>query len=201
MSPHSGSQTVVGLVGGVAAGKSTVAALWLEERSGGLVDADAIARRVLGRAAVQRQLHQRFPDCVGEDGAIDRALLARRVFGDAGERKALEAITHPLIRRSILTALERVQGTYALLDAPLLQETGLHEFCAWVVYVAAPARVRRRRAITNRGWTEQEWRAREASQWSCQKKRARADLAIDNSGAREQTRREVRTALQHIERA
>ena len=192
---------IVGLVGGIASGKSSVARLWLDERSGSIVDADAIARRVLARPTVGRRVAERFPRAVDGSGAIDRAALASIVFGDAAEREALEAITHPPIRRAIRTALDRVTGDFALLDAPLLLETGLDALCHWVVYVAVPARTRRSRAIRDRGWTADEHRARESHQWSCRRKRARADFVIDNSGTPATARRDVRRAIRAIEKA
>jgi len=193
-------RTVIGLVGGVASGKSTVAALIAEERSAVRVDADAIARRVLEKPDVSKALAQRFPGAMGQDGRMDRQELARSVFQDREALDDLEKITHPHIRRSMRAAIRRARTPYVVVEAALLQETGADDLCDAVVYVACPARVRRARARTNRGWTEDEWRARETRQWSCRRKRARAGFAVDNGDGLARTRREVRRVLGEIDR-
>lgn len=190
---------VIGLVGGIASGKSTVAALFMEERGAVHVDADAIARRVVTRPEVRKALADRFPGAVGADGKLDRRELARIVFNDAPALADLERITHPPIRRAVRSALARADAPLVLLDAALLQETGADALCDAVVYVACPARQRRARAVRDRGWTEAEHRAREARQWSCRRKRARADFVVDNSGDRTRTRRDVRRILRRLE--
>lgn len=190
---------VIGLVGGIASGKSTVAALFMEEREAVHVDADAIARRVLTRPGVKKALADRLPGAVGADGTVDRRELARIVFNDAPALAALEGVTHPPIRRAIRSALARAAAPLVLLDAALLQESGADGLCDAVVYVACPARVRRARAVRDRGWTEAEHRAREARQWPCRRKRAHADFVVDNSGDRARTRRDVRRILRRLE--
>jgi dephospho-CoA kinase len=192
------SRVIIGLVGGIASGKSTVARLWALERSSVHVDADAIARRVLARPGVRAALSRRLPGA-GRTGRINREMLARRVFRDRRALQVLEEVTHPPIRRAIVAAVRRARAPYVLLDAALLQETGGDALCDAVVYVACPARTRRARARRTRGWTEAHYRAREARQWSCRKKRARADFAVWNGGEPARTRREVRRVLRRIE--
>ncbi|MHC4549790.1 MAG: dephospho-CoA kinase [Planctomycetota bacterium] len=194
------SRIVIGLVGGIASGKSTVAALFAEERPAANVDADAIARRVVGRPAVQKALVRRIPGIAGRDGKMDRTKLTHRVFSSARALAALEEVTHPLIRRAIVRAIARAPTPYVLVDAALLQETGADELCDAVVYVACPARTRRSRTRRSRGWTAAEHRAREARQWSCRRKRSRADFVVDNAGEAARARRVVRRILRRIER-
>lgn len=194
------SRFVVGLVGGVASGKSTVARILAGERGAAHVDADALARRVFRRPAVQRALRRRFPGARGRDGSMDRIELARRVFSSRRALAALEAITHPPIRRAIEAAIRRARARIVVLDAALLQETGADGLCDEVWYVACPARERRRRAREGRGWSAAEHRAREARQWPCRRKRARAQQVIDNGGDPGRTRRETLRALDGIER-
>lgn len=190
------SRLVIGLVGGIASGKSTVAGLWSEETKAVHVDADAIARRVLGRPDVLAALRRRLPD-IGKE-RIDREMLAAKVFRDPRALKALEEITHPRIKEAIVAAIGRARAPHVLLDAALLQETGADALCDAVVYVACPARKRRARARRTRGWTEAHHRAREARQWSCRKKRARADFAVDNSDGPERTKDEVRRLIARL---
>lgn len=193
------SRVVIGLVGGIASGKSTVARLWALERRAVHVDADAIARRILDRPEVRAALRRRLPGA-GTRGGIRREMLAERVFSDRSALRVLEEITHPPIRRAVVLALKRARAPFVLLDAALLQETGADELCDAVVYVACPARTRRARTRRTRGWTEEHHRAREARQWPCRRKRARADFVIDNTGTPARTRREVRATIRRIER-
>jgi dephospho-CoA kinase len=193
------SRVVIGLVGGIASGKSTVARLWAEERGTVHVDADAIARKVLARPEVRAALNRRLPG-VGKAGRIDRAMLTERVFRDRSALAVLEEVTHPRIRRAFLSAVRRARRPYVLLDAALLQETGGDALCDHVVYVACPARTRRGRTRRTRGWSEGHHRSREARQWSCRRKRARADFAIDNSGSPVRARHDVRRIIRRIER-
>jgi len=190
------SRLVIGLVGGIASGKSTVARLWSRESEAVHVDADAIARRVLGRPDVLLALRRRLPG-IGR-GRIDREMLAAKVFRDPRALKALEEVTHPRIREAIVAAIRRARAPHVLLDAALLQESGADALCDAVVYVACPARTRRARSRRTRGWSEAHHRAREARQWSCRRKRARADFAIDNSNGTERTRNEVRRVIQRL---
>ncbi len=193
------SQTVIGFVGGIASGKSTVAALFQALRPGRRVDADAIARRVVSTPAVQEAIRTRLPGATGRDGAVDRKKLARLAFSRRAVLKTLEEITHPSIRRAIHRAIRKARG-FVYLDAPLLQETGADELCDWVVYVACPARARRRRA-RDRGWPDREHARREARQWSCRKKRANACFSVDNSGDLARTRREVARVLRRLDKS
>ena len=191
--------SVIGLVGGIASGKSTVAALFAVLRPGVRVDADAIARKVVARPSVQEAIVTRLPAVTGRDGSVDRQKLARLAFSNRAALKILEEITHQEIRRAVLTAIRKTAGI-VYLDAPLLLETGADELCDWLVYVACPARVRRRRART-RGWTDAEHRRRERRQWPLRKKRARADFVVDNHGNLAATRRDVRRVLRRLEKS
>jgi dephospho-CoA kinase len=200
MPTTTGPTTIIGLVGGIASGKSAVARLFAEERPTTIVDADRLARRVLRQPAVQDALVRRFPGCLGADGELDRPKMARRVFRRPRELEALEAILHPPIRRAIRRAIARATTPYVVLDAPLLQEGGLHELCDAIVYVACDARTRRRRARATRGWTESEHRLRETRQWPVRRKRARADHVVDNTTSLARARRDVRRILRAMER-
>jgi len=195
-----GPTTIIGLVGGIASGKSSVARLFAEARTATIVDADHLARRVLRQPAVRGALADRFPGCLGADGELDRSKMARRVFRRPRELRALEAILHPPIRRAIRRAIARARTPYVIVDAPLLQEVGLDAFCDAVVYVACDARSRRRRARATRGWSAEEHRLRESRQWPVRRKRARADHVVDNSSSPARARRDVRRILRALER-
>ena len=186
---------VIGLLGGVASGKSTVAGLFAAH---GLlhVDADALAREVAAEPAVLAAVAAAFGPEVTAGGRLDRAALAQRVFADPAARRRLEAILHPPIRTRILERLAaaRAAGTSVLLDVPLLLENGLIEHCDVVVFVEVDAAERRRRAAA-RGWAADELDRREAAQASLAEKRARADHVIDNGGDLAATAHQVAAVL------
>jgi dephospho-CoA kinase len=190
---------VIGLVGGVAAGKSTVARIFADR---GLrhVDADALARAVAAEPAVLAELAAAFGPEVTAGGQLDRAAMAQVVFADATARVRLEAILHPRIRARILAELAtaRAAGEPVLLDVPLLLETGLAEFCDEVVFVDVAAAERERRAAA-RGWPAGELQRREAAQLPVADKRARASHTLDNGGDLATTARRVLDLLTGLE--
>ena len=190
---------VIGIVGGVAAGKSTVADMFARR---GLrhIDADAHARAAArdpaALAEIERQSGARFV----RDGALDRPALAAHVFADPAAKARLEAILHPRVRARIEAELAeaRSAGVSTLLDVPLLFEAGLFEVCDTVVFVDADDDVRRARAAT-RGWADDELARRERNQLPIAEKRRRADHVIDNSGPLENTESAVATLLGRLE--
>jgi dephospho-CoA kinase len=186
---------IYGLTGGIASGKSTVSRM-LRELGAHVLDADVLAREVVepgtpGLAAVA----ERFAGVVGADGRLDRAALGARVFADATERAALNALLHPLIAQRFLertqqlaeTGLERV-----LYDAPLLIENRLHEWMQGVVLVWVPRPLQRSRLIQRDTLDEAAAEARLAAQLPLDDKRPHATWLVDNSGDLESTRAQVR---------
>lgn len=192
---------VIGLMGGIAAGKSTVANRFAA-RGLHRVDADAIAREVAAEPAVLAEVAAAFGPAAVHGGQLDRAALARRVFADPAERARLEAILHPRIRARILAELTaaRSRGDSALLDAPLLLENGLIAFCDTAVFVAASPATRARRAAA-RGWAADELARREAAQAPLAAKRAAAEHVVDNDGDLADTHRQVDAVLDAIARS
>ncbi len=190
---------VIGLVGGIAAGKSTVATLFAAR---GLhhVDADVQARLAAAEPAILAELAAAFGPSVVAGGGLDRAAMAQVVFADEGARARLEAILHPRIRARILAELAaaKARGDSVLLDAPLMIETGLVEVCDWVVFVDCDDTERRRRARA-RGWPAGELQRRQAAQLPLAEKRARATHHVDNGGDLAATARQVDAVLTALE--
>ncbi len=165
---------VLGLVGRIGAGKSTVARLFA--RLGAhVIDADRIAHEVLREDAVKAAVAARFgPGVVGADGEVDRRGLAGLVFGDepkhAAALAALEAIVHPRVRGRIAAELARLRhaaegapaGGVVVLDVPLLVQAGWADACDRLVVVECAEEVRSER-LAARGWTATEREAREAA--------------------------------------
>jgi len=192
------ARVVVGLLGGVAAGKSAAAAAFAA-CGAEVLDADDLAHAALAREDVREAIRARFgKGVVADDGSVDRAALARSVFSDASARAALEAILHPEVRRQITSRLEASSAPVVVLDVPLLLERGLLDACDVTLYVEASAERRRARASRSRGWSETEVDRREAAQSSLDEKRARADFVVDNEGSLEKLREQIRTILSRI---
>ncbi len=179
----------IGLVGGVASGKSLVAKM-LVELGAGLLDADRTGHVVLTEdAAVQRMLHERWGDAVfSPDGSVDRRAIAKRVFASGGtaelDRRFLEDLLHHRIRRRLLRMKDQfaAEGRPAVvLDAPVLLEAGWGPMCDILLMVDVPREIRLKRALS-RGWTEEEFNRREAAQCSVDDKRREAHFMIANDG-------------------
>lgn len=188
---------VIGLLGGVASGKSLVARQ-LARLGAGVLDADRAAHDVLRMPEIEAAARARWgPGIFGPDGRVDRARLARIVFAETvaaeQERKYLEQLTHPEIGRRLGQQAKRLDATgmvVAVLDVPLLLEAGWDKLCDTLVFVDAPRPLRLARA-QKRGWSEKDFTAREGVQESLDSKRARADVVVDNSGSPEHTRAQV----------
>lgn len=187
----------VGLTGGLASGKSTVAAFFREHGAYHL-DADRIAHELMAPGgATHAAIAARFGDgVVGTGGAIDRGALARIVFDDPRALADLNGIVHPRVREEIARRIEEHAASsdpasVALVDAALLVESGIHRTLDALVVVACSPRVQIERAVARGGLSESEARARVAAQAPLDVKRAVADYVIDNDGALDATRRQV----------
>ena len=183
----------VALTGGVASGKSTVAGL-LAEHGAVVVDSDALAREVVepgtsGLAAVV----EAFGDGVlTAEGRLDRPALGALVFADDGARRRLEGLLHPLIRARA-GEIEADAGADALVvhDIPLLVETGRQAEFDAVLVVDVPVEVQVERMVRDRGWSEDQARARLAAQASREERQQVATYVLDNTGTRDDLRDRV----------
>lgn len=186
----------IGLTGGIACGKSTVAAM-LAARGARVIDADRIARDVVepGKPAFRRVVERFGQAVVGPDGALDRKALGRIVFADAEKRKELEAIVHPFILQEMecqaRIAQSETSGMPVVLDVPLLFELGMKDWFEEVVLVYAPEHLQLERLMQRDGLDAEEARRRLAAQWPIERKRRLADVVIDNSGSLADTERQV----------
>jgi dephospho-CoA kinase len=176
---------LVGLTGGLGAGKSTVARM-LADRGAILVDADELARRALEPGSgAYRQVTDLFGDeVVTASGELDRAAIAATVFSDPERRRALESIVHPEVFRMLAETVEARRGTDDIIvfDAPLIVETGFHDACDVVVVVTALEEERVARATRERRMTADQARARIGAQIGDPEREAVADVVIRNDG-------------------
>jgi dephospho-CoA kinase len=187
---------VLCLTGSLAMGKSTTARFFAE--AGVPVhDADATVHRLYGGEAAPA-IEAAFPGTIA-DGKVDRDRLAARVIGDPAALRLLEAIVHPLVRREqerFLRDAEAAGAKVAVLDIPLLFETGGDRRCDAVVVVSAPAEVQRARALERPGMTEEKLASLLAKQMADADKRARADFIVDSSQGLDSARAQVHAILQ-----
>ena len=196
---------VIGVVGGIASGKSEVTRL-LGAMNAVVISADEIAHRVLLMPDVRETLVSIFGDGILQESfadskqtrQIDRKKLGAMVFGDTQDkqvkRKKLEAIVHPRIRElgraELASLVKKAAHPMIILDAPLLIEGGWLPYCDRVLFVDSPESIRKQRAI-DRGWTEKEWRDREAAQLGLADKRKSSSDVLVNDGTVEQLKQRV----------
>jgi dephospho-CoA kinase len=189
---------ILALIGGIGCGKSAIAAWLAEHVRACVVDADAVGHAVLLREDVRSQLVEAFGPQVLKEGQIDRSAIAGKVFGSGPARQAarrlLESIMHPVMRLDFEEAFRtaRASSDFDLIvfDAAVLLESGWKDAVDVIAFIDVPFEERLRR-VAQRGWTEQQLRQREASQWPLERKRAAADVVIDNSGSLETAGRQL----------
>ncbi len=179
--------TTLGVTGGIGSGKSALAARLGRHAGVRTVLADDVAKRLMADDPdVRRQLVARFgPETFGADGALDRAYLAGRVFGDAAEVAALNAIVHPAVRRALAHAMEQAEAdglAVLVYEAALLFETGGDAVVDRTVWVDAPVETRVARAAARDDVPPEAVRARMQHQIDPEAARQRADVVIDNAG-------------------
>jgi dephospho-CoA kinase len=187
---------VLGLTGSLGMGKSTTARFFAEADVP-VFDADAAVHRLYaGEAAAA--IEAAFPGTAGEQG-VDRAKLAQAVLADAAALPRLEAIIHPLVRREELRFIDeagKAGARVAVLDIPLLFETGRDRLVDAVVVVSAPPDIQRARVFERPGMTEEKFQALLAKQMPDEEKRRRADFVVDSSGSYDSARAQVHAILQ-----
>ncbi|MGC8623892.1 MAG: dephospho-CoA kinase [Phycisphaerae bacterium] len=177
---------VIGIVGGIGSGKSSVAAEFA--RMGCLViDSDRLAHQVLEEPGIRQELQILFgPTIVGTDGKIDRSRLGSRVFRNPEDMRKLNSVVHPRVeqqRRDLMDVVRNNDRVNAVvLDSPLLVETGLDRQCDAIIYVDVPLEIRQKRVLLSRGWDAVELARRENIQMTLDKKEKIAHYIIVNVG-------------------
>jgi dephospho-CoA kinase len=189
---------ILGLTGSVGMGKSATAKMFADEGVP-VHDADAAVHALYEGEAVPL-IEAAFPGTTAS-GKVDRGKLGERVLGHPEEIKRLERIVHPLVARvrdDFLAKAERGGAKIALLDIPLLYETGGETRCDAVVVVSAPAEVQRERVLARPGMTDAKLAAILAKQMPDSDKRARADFVVDTSRGFDAAREQVRDILARV---
>lgn len=187
---------IVGLTGGVASGKSTVARL-LAEKGAAVLDADEIAREVVepNRPAWQEIVDWLGRAIIREDGSLDRNRLGKLVFRDREARLKLNRIVHPRVGEELLSRTAEIRrrdpSAVVVYDVPLLIEAGMHKVVDLVLLVYIPAAVQLARLRRRDNLTRAEALARIHAQMPLNEKKKHAHTVIDNSGSLKETARQV----------
>lgn len=188
--------TVIGLTGGIASGKTTVAKM-LAALGAEIIDADRLAREAVepGGPAYATVVADFGPEIVTADGRLDRERLAALVFADPERRRHLESLIHPYVRRESARRQEQIARrrpeALIVLDVPLLFESGMDRRLAEIVVVYVPRRVQLMRLMARDHLDEATARTRIGAQMDLELKRQRATRVIDNSGSRQATQIQV----------
>ena len=189
---------VLGLTGSIGMGKSTTASFFVEAGVP-VLDSDAVVHALYEGEAVA-PIEQAFPG-TKFNGRIDRAELSRRVLGDPSAFRQLEAIVHPLVQKAqarFLAEAEGVGAKVAVLDIPLLFETGADRKVDAVVVVTAPKEIQRSRVTDRPGMTPAKLEALMQKQVPDAEKRRRADFIVDTSRGFDSARAQVRAILEAV---
>ena len=189
---------ILGLTGSLAMGKSATAKMFAEEGVP-VHDADAVVHRLYDGEATAA-IETAFPGTTA-GGKVDREKLGKRVLGDAAAIKRLEGIVHPMVAAAsarFLAEAERNSAPIAVLDVPLLFETGGDRRCDAVVVVSAPHETQRSRAFERTGMNDDKLAMILAKQMPDAEKRARADFVVDTSQGFDAARAQVREILRKV---
>ena len=187
---------VLGLVGGIGAGKSTVANA-LVRHGGKVVAGDPLGHEALEQPDILARVTEIWGDrgILTPDGKVDRKKFGRIVFPSPVERSRLEHLVHPYIERRIREEIDKAvadpAAKFVVLDAAVMLEAGWDGVCDKLIYVDAPRPVRLDRVQRQRGWTDHDLANREAVQMPAEKKKERADAVVDNGGPPEATAAQV----------
>ena len=193
---------IIGIAGGIGAGKSTVASI-LAELGAFVVDADRLNHEELNTPEVLATLREWWGDgVVGPDGLADRDAIRRIVRDSPDELRRLEDLVHPRIARrsdALIDACLADPSVRAIIwDAPLLFEVGLAKRCDYVLYIEADGERRLDRLRKNRAWSGEDLERLESSQKPLDLKRGRADYIVENNSDRESLRRQVEKVFSQI---
>ena len=191
------AKRIIGLTGGIATGKSTVAS-WLAETGIPVADADLLAREAVQPGSrILAQIEDRYGATVLQaNGELDRRKLGEVIFADESERRWLESQIHPYVRNRMQNFVETLpESSTAVLVIPLLFEAGLEDSVTEIWTVICSQQQQLTRLQARNGLNREEAQARIDAQWPLQKKAIRSTVAIDNSGELGNTYWQTQTAL------
>ena len=194
---------VIGLTGGIATGKSSVSAL-LEKAGAVIIDADRIARQVVKKGLpAYREIVASFGEAILlPDGEINRSSLGNIIFNDPRKKQLLNRIVHPYVRKEQNRQLKHIEkndpDAIVILDIPLLIETQTYMDLSELIVVYAPEHIQIARLMQRDGISKTDALARVRSQMPIEEKKGKATIVIDNSGTRENTRKQTLKIFQRL---
>lgn len=189
---------IIGLTGSIATGKSAVADM-LRSYNLPIVDADVIARQVVepGSDTLAKIAEAFGPETILADGTMNRPYIGEQIFHEPDKRAVLNGIIHPAIRAEMIRQRDEyvAQGKHVVMDIPLLFESKLQHFVEKILVVAVDEDTQLRRLMARNGFSEQEAKARIASQIPVAEKVAGADGVLQNNGTLDETRAQLHEIL------
>ena len=194
---------VIGLTGGIATGKSTVSAI-LENAGAVIIDADRIAREAVKKGQpAYREIVEHFGETVLlPDGEINRSVLGDIIFNAPGKKQLLNKIVHPYVRKETHRQLQQIGRTepnaIVILDIPLLIEAEMDKDLSEVIVVFVPEHIQIERLVQRDGISEADALARVRSQMPIEEKKDKATIIVDNSGSKENTRKQTLKIFQRL---
>jgi dephospho-CoA kinase len=193
---------LIGLTGGIASGKSTVAKL-LASYGAETIDADQVARDVVlpGSVGLQAVVNEFGAEVLSDSGELDRDLLGQIVFKEPEKRKALEQILHPLIKKRTTELLAASKSSVVVYAVPLLVEANVDYPFDMILTVEAGVENQVERIVRSRGLSEADAQRRIDAQASTAERSERADFVIDSSGTHVQLEQQIAILWPKIEQA
>ena len=194
---------VIGLTGGIATGKSTVATIF-KKAGAVIIDADQIARELVKKGQpAHRAIVEKFgKNVLLPDGEINRSALGDIIFNDPHKKDLLNKIVHPYVRREQERQLKQIEkanpNTLVILDIPLLLESEMYKDLSDVVVVYAPEHIQIQRLMQRDNIPRADALARVRSQMPIEEKKDKATIVIDNSSSRENTRKQTLKIFQQL---
>lgn len=191
---------VIGLTGGIASGKSTVANM-IRNLKMPLIDSDQIAKEIMLKDSVREEIRDAFgPDVFDEKGKLSRKRLAKIIYNDDEKRNILNQLVHPLVKEEILRQLNEnyLVDEIVFVDVPLLYESGFNEFMDKIIVVYVPKEVQLERLMKRDSIKELYARQKIAAQEDLELKTKKADYVIDNQRSVEYTNKQLHQVLDQI---
>lgn len=174
---------IIGLTGGIATGKSTVARMFLDEGVY-VIDSDILAKQAQNKPAVMAEMAHAFGAEIIENGKLNRTYLAQLIFSNPEKRAQLNALIHPIVKQEILMLLEKRKNDLVIVDVPLMYETDYYELMDEIIVVYTPRELQIERLMHRNHLTYQEAVERVDAQLPLKEKVAKADYVLDNSSTK-----------------